>query len=74
MCWKQWKYIYFKGFSPQLFNLENDPYEFKDLGQHPDYSGIRENLKEKICKEQLKTMLSKNIFQEELIFFHLNKV
>ena len=46
----KWKYIYFKGFAPQLFNLENDPDEFKDLGQHPDYSEIRENLKEMLLQ------------------------
>ena len=46
----KWKYIYFKGFAPQLFNLENDLDEFKDLGQHPDYSEIRENLKEMLLQ------------------------
>jgi len=46
----KWKYIYFKGFAPQLFNLENDLDEFKDLGQHPDYSEIRANLKEMLLQ------------------------
>ena len=36
----EWKYIYFKGFPPQLFNLKNDPDEFKDLGQSKDLSLI----------------------------------
>lgn len=28
----RWKYIYFRGFAPQLFDLKNDPEEFVDLG------------------------------------------
>ena len=42
----KWKYIYYKGFPPQLFDLENDPEEFKDLGQLEEYSIIREEMKE----------------------------
>ena len=42
----RWKYIYYKGFPPQLFDLENDPSEFSDLGQNNDYSNIREEMKE----------------------------
>ena len=34
----KWKYIYYKGFPPQLFDLINDPEEFKDLGQEENYS------------------------------------
>ena len=43
---KKWKYIYYKGFPSQLFDLENDPDEFVDLGQSPDYVNIREEMKE----------------------------
>ena len=42
----RWKYVYYKGFSPQLFDLRNDPDEFNDLGQSKDYSKIREEMKE----------------------------
>ena len=42
----EWKYIYFKGFPPQLFNLKNDPEEFEDLGQSKDYSKVRNEMKE----------------------------
>ena len=42
----KWKYIYYKGFPPQLFDLENDPDEFEDLGQSPDHLKIREEMKE----------------------------
>ncbi len=43
---KKWKYIYYKGFPAQLFDLENDPDEFRDLGQSKDYLKKREELKE----------------------------
>ena len=41
-----WKYIYFKGFPPQLFDLINDPDEFHDLGQKAKYSEVRNELKD----------------------------
>ena len=38
------------GFPPQLFDLEKDPDEFNDLGQDPDYSKIREEMKEALLQ------------------------
>ena len=46
----KWKYIYYKGFAPQLFDLTNDPDEFKDLGQSPKDYKIREEMKELLLK------------------------
>ncbi len=46
----RWKYIYYKGFPTQLFDLEKDPDEFNDLGQDPDYSKIREEMKEALLQ------------------------
>lgn len=34
----KWKLVYFEGFRPQLFDLENDPKELTDLGANPDYT------------------------------------
>ena len=47
----EWKYIYFKGFPPQLFDLKNDPEEFKDLGQLKDYSKVRNEMRELLLKK-----------------------
>ena len=47
----EWKYIYFKSFPPQLFNLKNDPEEFDDLGQSKDYSKVRNEMKELLLKK-----------------------
>ena len=46
----KWKYIYYKGFPCQLFDLENDPDEFNDLGQSKNYHSIKEKMKEKLLK------------------------
>ena len=43
---EKWKYIYYKGFPAQLFDLKNDLDEFKDLGQSKEHLKIREELKE----------------------------
>ena len=34
------KYVYYVGMPPQLFDLESDPYERRDLGQDPGYRGL----------------------------------
>jgi choline-sulfatase len=34
------KYVYYVGMPPQLFDLEADPYEGRDLAQDPGYCGI----------------------------------
>ncbi len=47
---KEWKYIYYKGFPAQLFDLKNDPDEFKDLGRSKDYLKVREELKELLLR------------------------
>lgn len=39
----QWKFVYYPGYPPQLFDIENDPQESIDLGQVTGY--------EKICAE-----------------------
>ena len=46
----KWKYIYYKGFPPQLFDLVNDPDEFNDLGQEKDFSKTRNEMKELLLK------------------------
>ncbi|MBX2868153.1 MAG: sulfatase-like hydrolase/transferase [Acidiferrobacterales bacterium] len=41
-----WKYIYYHGFPPQLFDLKSDPDELYDLGQDPNMESIRQNMKQ----------------------------
>lgn len=41
---ERWKYVHFKGFPPQLFDLENDPEEFHDLGRDRDHEAVRTDM------------------------------
>jgi arylsulfatase A-like enzyme len=38
---KRWKYVHAVGFRPMLFDLGNDPHEFRDLGADPAFAGER---------------------------------
>jgi choline-sulfatase len=38
----RWKYNYYVGYPPELFDLEADPTEAKDLGLDPAYRQVRE--------------------------------
>jgi len=42
----KWKFIYFKGFQPQLFDLKNDPDEFTDLGTSDAHQPILSEMKD----------------------------
>ena len=37
----RWNYVYFEGFPSQLFDLQNDPDEFIDLGRDPAHAEVR---------------------------------
>jgi len=41
-----WKYVYFVGYPPLLFNLESDPGEFENLAGREAYRRVEEELKE----------------------------
>jgi choline-sulfatase len=36
----QFKYVYYVGMKPQLFDLETDPQETRDLAREPGYQGL----------------------------------
>ena len=46
VCNKDWKYIEYSSFRPQLFNLRDDPAEIIDLGADPAYAAVRADLRE----------------------------
>jgi arylsulfatase A-like enzyme len=45
---KRWKYVYFPGFPPQLFDLDADPHEQTDLGTHGGYADVRADMKDRL--------------------------
>jgi arylsulfatase A-like enzyme len=50
---KDWKYVYFKGFPPQLFDLNNDPDEFDDLGTSQEHADIRTMMNDHLVQRLL---------------------
>ncbi len=44
----RWKYIHHEHFRPQLFDLENDPDEFVDLGADPAFETTRRDMADKL--------------------------
>jgi arylsulfatase A-like enzyme len=38
---KEWKYVHWEGFRPQLFDMALDPMELTDLGDDPAYDAVR---------------------------------
>ncbi|MCA2011551.1 sulfatase-like hydrolase/transferase [Cereibacter sphaeroides] len=45
----RWKYHYYVGFPPELFDLQADPEELVDLGQDPTHAAIRAELHAALC-------------------------
>ena len=42
----RWKYIYYAGFDPELFDLQSDPEELNNIAQQADYQSILNKLHE----------------------------
>ena len=45
---ERWKYILYEGYAPQLFDLENDPDEFRDLAGDPAHAGTCADMRERL--------------------------
>lgn len=43
-----WKYVWFEGFRPQLFDLTSDPRELVDRGDDPSLAAVREEHRERL--------------------------
>jgi len=40
----RWKFIHYEGLMPQLFDMQTDPQELNDLGQDPEWAGVRQEM------------------------------
>jgi len=40
ICGRRYKYVHFKALPPLFFDLEQDPNEFENLAEHPEYRGL----------------------------------
>lgn len=45
---ERWKCVFFDDLRAQLFDLESDPDEYRDLGASADYAAVRERLRERL--------------------------
>ena len=63
---KRWKYVYFNGFDPQLFDLEKDPKELHDLGNDPKYKEIREDMFRKLFEWMSQRQIRKTLSKDEI--------
>lgn len=59
---ERWKYVHFKGFRPQLFDLADDPQEFRDLGESRAHAAVldemRTRLLERLTERRNRTSLA----------------
>ena len=46
-----WKYVYWQGFRPQLFDLGADPFELRDLGADPRFDRVRSDMRERLLPQ-----------------------
>ena len=63
--YENWKYIYFVGYPPMLFDLAADPLEANDLGRDPAYEEVRRILERRlraICDPEV---VSAQAFREQ---------
>lgn len=44
----RWKFIFYEGFRPQLFDLDADPHEQHDLGTSPAHAELRREMEERL--------------------------
>ena len=63
--WNQWKFIHYQDYPPQLFDLENDPQERRDLGADPGYRSQREDGFEQLTQWLDPAEVTQRAFQDQ---------
>ena len=68
----QWKYVYWEGFEPQLFDLDEDPDELVDLGLAETQASIRAELHERLFR-WFRTRARRTTMSEDNIRKRMNR-
>jgi arylsulfatase A-like enzyme len=63
---KDWKYIHHEKFRPELYDLNNDPSEFEDLGESPEHAHVRVELRDMLF-ESLRRRKTRVTYSEKQI-------
>ncbi len=65
---ERWKYVHWQGYGPQLYDLENDPDEFVDLGHDPARAAVRSEMRDRLfewlASRKLRTTLDDASIEE----------
>lgn len=69
--WKQWKYVYYVGYAPQLFHLEDDPEERNDLAPGADGSPMLQEVMAS-CESRLRQVCDPVAVSERALRFQKN--
>ena len=67
--YRNWKFTYFVGYRPQLFNLANDPEERHDLGNSAEYADILQE-----CEQLLRQIVDPEATNEQALADQRRKV
>jgi arylsulfatase A-like enzyme len=63
----RWKYVYYDGFPPQLFDLENDPEEQHDLGTSAQHATIREEKQDRLFTWLRRRRLRRTMSDDDVV-------
>jgi len=66
---QRWKYVHFTGYAPQLFDLENDPDEFNDLGQDDQHAQVRDDMYERLLERLTARKNRVTVTDEQMLKF-----
>ncbi len=64
---ERFKYVFWEGFAPQLYDLENDPDELHDLVTDPAYTSIRSELHEHLFTWMRNRKLTVTLPKEDVV-------
>lgn len=63
----RWKYVFWEGFRPQLFDLENDPNEYRDLGGRTDLARVTRECSDFLFEWMRRRKLSVTLPDERIV-------
>ncbi len=70
---QRWKYIHYTGYRPQLFDLQEDPRELRDLGESTEHAQVRETMRTKLF-ERLLARRNRVTVPDDVVEERTNKV